>query len=700
MNKFTDMFGKKTATINFVDLDNENKIIATSGELSGKKNNTIDFDAQKQIAQLQQEGYALADNNFDPKGEKPVFEEKDKIFAISFHHGHETIDYEHPGLDYSKDDLKKTIKQVVHYDVASNRSLVDNVDQVTFRHSVVVDRVTKKVIKDNGWFPTKQIFMMVGTPTLPGFVPDKAVVGGKTVSANDEDQEYTVKFRINQKPSTNTQYALINFVDINDHNKLIDSIKLSGTPNMMINYDPKAKIQELNKRGYVLINNGFNGKNEIEFFGNSDAYMPTFIITMHDTEVAVSRKKPHDNINPYAYQREFNFVVNFKGAGEKTPKGTEQSAVWNRTITALKGSGKIIPEGKYDTPWKVDIDTYQTVKVPVVTGYHTKVKEVVPKKPTQVDQVVNVTYYPNGHLIPVDENGIPLKNVDHPQFKTSATDPTKIEKNVIVPTIKGYVPKQVMVTPTNLDEDYKLTYYVKKDDSVLILKGDQQKKNTELPKTEPLKPKNAPSVSQASSQPEAPKSKPVQVSKPTEQSPQTNKPVVKPKNEIDGKLKELVNNNKQKEKAEQAKRRKEVERRNAAQQLAQAQATKPTEPKEGIPALTPKKEKHSGPTTYDLIKSDKQVAFVNFIDIDNGGVQLTSSGPLVGDPGDSINDLYSTEIPLKVIKQAGYEIVMDTFDKKGFVQRFNNNDMMTQIFTIAVRKKRDHQDDDDKKEDK
>lgn len=82
-----------------------------------------------------------------------------------------------------------------------------------------------------------------------------------------------------------------------------------------------------------------------------------------------------------------------------------------------------------------------------------------------------------------------------------------------------------------------------------------------------------------------------------------------------------------------------------------------------------------------------QVAIVNFIDIDHNGASLTSSGPLVGKPGDSINDLYSTEIPLKVIKKAGYHVVFNNFDSDGFVQRFDNNDLMTQVFSIGVSKK-------------
>lgn len=86
-------------------------------------------------------------------------------------------------------------------------------------------------------------------------------------------------------------------------------------------------------------------------------------------------------------------------------------------------------------------------------------------------------------------------------------------------------------------------------------------------------------------------------------------------------------------------------------------------------------------------KSDKeQIAIINYIDLDQNGKQLTSSGPLTGKPGDSINDLYSTDIPLKAITKAGYEVVFNSFDDTDAVQRFDNNDLMTQVFTIGLRK--------------
>ena len=40
-----------------------------------------------------------------------------------------------------------------------------------------------------------------------------------------------------------------------------------------------------------------------------------------------------------------------------------------------------------------------------------------------------------------------------------------------------------------------------------------------------------------------------------------------------------------------------------------------------------------------------------------------------------------------MIKKAGYHVVFNNFDSDGFVQRFDNNDLMTQVFSIGVSKK-------------
>lgn len=86
-------------------------------------------------------------------------------------------------------------------------------------------------------------------------------------------------------------------------------------------------------------------------------------------------------------------------------------------------------------------------------------------------------------------------------------------------------------------------------------------------------------------------------------------------------------------------------------------------------------------------KKPIQMAVVNFIDLDQNGRQLTSSGILKGYAGSSINALYSTKISLKIIKQAGYHIVFNNFDIPDTVQKFGDQPSIVQIFTIGLSRK-------------
>lgn len=118
---------------------------------------------------------------------------------------------------------------------------------------------------------------------------------------------------------------------------------------------------------------------------------------------------------------------------------------------------------------------------------------------------------------------------------------------------------------------------------------------------------------------------------------------------------------------------------------------KPKEKQPAAPATEPTPQPVEKPVipepkmaeTSENPEAETQEAVINFIDLDQNVKQLTSSGVLRGIP----NDLYSSEIPLKVIKKAGYKVVFNNFDIPGVTQRFSNNKVMIQIFTIGLSKK-------------
>ncbi|KRM32971.1 LPXTG-motif cell wall anchor domain protein [Lactobacillus intestinalis DSM 6629] len=101
--------------------------------------------------------------------------------------------------------LTKTGTQTVHYQGAGNQTPQDNVSTVKFEHSITYDRVTGKVVKDNGW-TSSQTYETVATPTVDGYTPDQTNVGGETVSVDqngngDIDKSYVVTYTKNQVPT-------------------------------------------------------------------------------------------------------------------------------------------------------------------------------------------------------------------------------------------------------------------------------------------------------------------------------------------------------------------------------------------------------------------------------------------------------------------------------------------------------------------
>ena len=83
-------------------------------------------------------------------------------------------------------------------------------------------------------------------------------------------------------------------------------------------------------------------------------------------------------------------------------------------------------------------------------------------------QIYTVNYTPNGHIIPVDEQGNPIPGAPTPTYTTDQTDPTKVTPNEKVPEIPGYVATVSTVTPTDPTQNTKVTY-VKKDAALTVL---------------------------------------------------------------------------------------------------------------------------------------------------------------------------------------------------------------------------------------
>ena len=176
------------------------------------------YDHDKTVTDLTNKGYKLVQDIAVPS----TVDGSDKTLTMIVEHDTVTITPDKPGTpgqpinpndpngpkwDNGTDakSLTKTGTQTVHYQGAGNQTPQDNVSTVKFEHSITYDRVTGKVVKDNGW-TSSQTYETVATPTVDGYTPDKTNVGGETVSVDqngngDIDKSYVVTYTKNQVPT-------------------------------------------------------------------------------------------------------------------------------------------------------------------------------------------------------------------------------------------------------------------------------------------------------------------------------------------------------------------------------------------------------------------------------------------------------------------------------------------------------------------
>ena len=547
------------ALVNYVDADENNKVITTSGDLSGKAGERIDYSTATTIQDLENKGYVLVNDGF-PAG--ATYDNDDgtvQTYAVVLRHSTQPVtptDPGKPGEPINPNDpdgpkwpdgtdensLKKTGTQTVHYVYADGtKAKDDDVQSFDFTKTGVVDKVTGKLISETGWNVSSHTFDRVDSPVIEGYHADKRVAGGETVTPDDLNKEVTVTYTPNGKiipvdpsgkpipnvptpqyptdptdptkvtpdepvpeipgytPSVPTvtptdpgkdtpvpytpvtpakdQQALVNYVDADENNKVITtSGDLSGKAGERIDYSTAATIQDLENKGYVLVNDGFPAG---ATYDNDDGTVQTYTVVLrHGTQPVTPTDpgKPGEPINPNDPD------------GPKYPAGSDQvTKNVTRTVQYVDENGNKVSEsveqtvnftaqgvldkvtGQWTTPltWSGS-QSVAGVKTPVVEGYHVvnvdrdgNGNNVAGVTLTHENDsyTVTVKYAKNGKIIPVDPSGKPIPNVPTPQYPTDPSDPAKVTPNEPVPTIPGYTPETPTVTPDKPGEDTPVVYH-------------------------------------------------------------------------------------------------------------------------------------------------------------------------------------------------------------------------------------------------
>lgn len=230
---------KANGKVTYVD-DTTGDTIRTDS-LQGNVGDKITYTTKDAITNFENKGYELVSNNFKDGNE--TFAKDGNDFEVHFKHQTISVTPDkpgNPGQPINPNDLNgpkwpegtdsksltKIGTQTVHYQGAAGQTPKDNVSTVEFKHEVLVDKVTGKIVKDNGW-TSSQTYKSITTPTINGYTPDKNSVGGETVTLDqngngDIDKGYTVTYKKNAVPTPETVIGkqTITFVDGDNNTQL------------------------------------------------------------------------------------------------------------------------------------------------------------------------------------------------------------------------------------------------------------------------------------------------------------------------------------------------------------------------------------------------------------------------------------------------------------------------------------------------
>ena len=291
----------------------------------------------------------------------------------------------------------------------------------------------------------------LAVPQKEGYIASVEKVPVQATTATDEDYEYVVKYTAIQKAKTT-------FVD--EKGNAIPGVAEiteqggSETP-LTKEADVKAKISELEDKGYELVSNTYPEGGKFDTDKDTDQ---VFKVTLKQKEVTVDPKNPKSAGTP---------VNPDKQNGPKYPAGLEESNL-NKTVTRtisyvyedktpVLGDNDtpktVTQEAKFTREAKVNLVTGEVtygdwseaqdlaeVKSPVVKGFLADRASVAVVNVTGDSEDIKevVTYKPIGSWIP----NIPGQPTNPIKYPNNPDDPTKPGKPTeILPYVPGYTPK-------------------------------------------------------------------------------------------------------------------------------------------------------------------------------------------------------------------------------------------------------------------
>ncbi|PST72952.1 hypothetical protein AEH57_07310 [Lactococcus garvieae] len=274
----------------------------------------------------------------------------DKDVTVNVHYDHDVVPVnpthpQTPGEPINPDDpdspkwpagtdknsLTTAVHQTIHYQyVNGSQAAPDKTDSTTFDHQVEIDKVTGKIVKDDGWTAEngKTSFDSKKSPVIPGYTASKPAsdsVDGLTHDSKDNVQ--TIIYTSNQEA------ANVTYID-NTTGKTLSTKDLTGDYGSTDPYRTGDTIADYEKQGYQLVSDNYPTHGVVY---NQDGTVQKFEVQLTHGTTPVGPKNPQTPGTP---------INPGNPDGPKWPEGTDKSSVTQtviRTVNYLdKKTGKVV----------------------------------------------------------------------------------------------------------------------------------------------------------------------------------------------------------------------------------------------------------------------------------------------------------------------------------------------------------------------
>ena len=351
-------------------------------EVLGKSGDAINYSTATKISSYKRQGYELVSDGFTSASSKNFdFDASvDQEFTVVLRERIEPIDPDKPTptpdkpVDpndpdtpkwpdpvkdiVNKDDVTRTVKYV--YEDGS-KAKEDVSETLRFKRFAYVNLVTGH-IDYRPWTTTDDTFDAVTSPVIKGYTADKLVVPAVSgVQAGAADTVEVVTY------VKDAQKAIIKYINENG-NVEVARDTVNGKSGEVIAYTTTDKINELNRKGYELVSDGFTSASSKNF--DFDASVDQeFTVVVRERVVPVGPEDPdptpdtpYDPTDPNTpnWPKNVDKIQNRRAVATRTiryfveengvtvPKPIRERVVFERTVLVNLVTGEMTPQA-----WKL-----------------------------------------------------------------------------------------------------------------------------------------------------------------------------------------------------------------------------------------------------------------------------------------------------------------------------------------------------------